>query len=81
MHGNMWLYILRTRLINSMCLYVRGTCRSPHDYLRPSDPEQVTRLDEQEILVLLKNDDGTFDVSEINGQDAHAGGGSPWVCD
>lgn len=62
-------------------VHIRGNCRPPRSWENPNEPRPATFLDEQQTIVMLKNDDGTFDISEIDGRDAQAGGGSPWVCD
>lgn len=62
-------------------VHIRGNCRPHRDWEYPDKPRQATYLDEQQTLVMLKNDDGTFEISEIDGHDAQASIGSPWVCD
>lgn len=62
-------------------VHIRGNCRPPRSWENPNEQRPVTYLDEKQALVMLKNDDGSFAISEIDGHDAQSGGGSPWVCD
>lgn len=75
--GGLWSHIWQY----PATVHIRGNCRRPRDLTRPDEPRQATFLDEQQTIVMLKNDDGTFNISEIDGHDAQAGVGSPWVCD